>query len=177
MSKIVQLGGVLPDIPIFGNSFWSAAKKGKCIAWNLQKIFLDKQTDRFNKECIKSSVINLTNNEIKDIVKVIESLKTIAISLKRTTRKNTSQEGGFLNFLRPLMRAGLPLMKSLITPLAKIFLSAAVAAFQQNIYGSWSATPKISNKEMKGIMKIIEPYEELWLLKKGISEIIENGAK
>ena len=78
----------------------------------------------------------LTNNEIKDIVKVIESLKTIAISLKRTTRKNTSQEGGFLNFLRPLMRAGLPLMKSLITPLAKIFLSAAVAAFQQNIYGS-----------------------------------------
>ena len=54
-------------------------------------------------------------------MKVIESLKTIAISLKRTTRKNTSQEGGFLNFLRPLMRAGLPLMKSLITPLAKIF--------------------------------------------------------
>ena len=30
---------------------------------------------------------------------------------------------------------------------------------------------------MKGIMKIVEPYEELWLLKKGISEIIENEAK
>ena len=27
LSKIVQLGGVLPDIPIFGNIFSSAAKK------------------------------------------------------------------------------------------------------------------------------------------------------
>ena len=56
-------------------------------------------------------------------------------------------------------------------------MSAAVAAFQQNIYGSGSATPKISNKEMKGIMKIVKSYEELWLLKKEISEIIENEAK
>ena len=56
-------------------------------------------------------------------------------------------------------------------------MSAAVAAFQQNIYGSGTATPKISNKEMKGIMKIVKSYEELWLLKKEISEIIENEAK
>ena len=30
---------------------------------------------------------------------------------------------------------------------------------------------------MKGIMKIVKSYEELWLLKKEISEIIENEAK
>ena len=39
--------------------------------------------------------------------------------LKGITRKSTNQEGGFLNFLRLLMTAGLPLMKSVITPLAK----------------------------------------------------------
>ena len=36
----------------------------------------------------------------------------------------TSQEGGFLNFLRPLMTAGLPLLKSLLTSLAKRRLRA-----------------------------------------------------
>ena len=45
----------------------------------------------------------------------------------------TSQEGGFLNFLRPLLTAGLPLMKSVLTPLVKtvllpFVLSAAISA-------------------------------------------------
>ena len=42
--------------------------------------------------------------------------------IKGTTRKITCQEGKFLNFLRPLMTAGLPLMKSVLTAIAKIFL-------------------------------------------------------
>ena len=57
----------------------------------------------------------LTNNEIKDIMKVIESLENRGVSSKGTTRKITSQEGRFLSFLRPLMTAGLPV----ITPLVK----------------------------------------------------------
>ena len=63
--------------------------------------------------------IALTNNAIKDIVKVIKSLKNRGILLKGTARKITTQEGGFFNFVRPLMTAGLPLMKSVLTPLAK----------------------------------------------------------
>ena len=39
----------------------------------------------------------MTNNEIKDIMKVIKSLENRAILLRGTTRKITSQEGGFLN--------------------------------------------------------------------------------
>ena len=38
------------------------------------------------------------------------SLENREILLKGTTKKITSQEGGFINFLRPLMRAGLPLV-------------------------------------------------------------------
>ena len=43
--------------------------------------------------------------------------------MKGTTTKNTSQEGGFLNFIRLLTAAGLSLMKSKLTLLAKsVFL-------------------------------------------------------
>ena len=64
----------------------------------------------------------LTNNEIIDIMKVIKFLENRGILLKGTTTKITSQEGGFLNFIRLLMTAGLPLMKSALTPLAKSVL-------------------------------------------------------
>ena len=53
---------------------------------------------------ITGSGITLTNNEIKDIIKVIVGLsKNRGILLKGTTTKLSSQEGGFLNVLRPLM--------------------------------------------------------------------------
>ena len=57
---------------------------------------------------ITGSGITLTNNEMKANIKVIKSLEKRGVLLKGTTTKITSQEGGFLNFLRPLMTAGLP---------------------------------------------------------------------
>ena len=39
---------------------------------------------------------------------VIKSLENREILLKENTRKITSQEGGLLNFLRPLMSTSLP---------------------------------------------------------------------
>ena len=81
----------------------------------------------------------------KDIIKVIKPLENRGILLKGTTGKITSQEGRFLNFLRPLMTAGLPLMKSVLKPLAKRVLlpfglsaamPATVAAIQKKT--SWN---------------------------------------
>ena len=66
--------------------------------------------------------ISLTNNEIKDFIKVINSLENGGILLKGTTKRTTSQEGGFLNFFRPLVTTDLPLMKNLLTPLTKSLL-------------------------------------------------------
>ena len=66
----------------------------------------------------KGSGITLTNNEIKDIMKVIKSLENRGILLKGTTRKILIKN----SFLRPLMTAGLPLMKSVLMPLAKVVL-------------------------------------------------------
>ena len=120
MSKIIQLGEVTRDLPIFGNVFLGVAEKGTDIVRNLGKYFLDMPIDKFDNEYItgKGSGITLTNNEIKDVKEVIKFLENRGIFLKGTTRKITSQERGILNFLEPLMRAGLPLMKSLLTPLA-----------------------------------------------------------
>ena len=90
----------------------------------------------------KGSGITLTNNEIKNIMKVIYSLENRGILLKGTTRKIT---------------AGLPLMKSVLTTLAKsVFLplglsagmTTADAAIQKKIYGSGTTALIISNEEI-----------------------------
>ena len=47
--------------------------------------------------------ITLTNYEIKYIMIVIKSLENREILLKRTIREIATPEGGFLNFLRPLV--------------------------------------------------------------------------
>ena len=54
-------------------------------------------------------------------MKVIKSFKNTGILLIGTTTKTTSQEG-FLNFLRPLKTASLPLMENVLNPLAKSVL-------------------------------------------------------
>ena len=43
--------------------------------------------------------ITLTNNEIKDVMNVVRFIENRESLLKRTTRKITIQEGGFLNFI------------------------------------------------------------------------------
>ena len=119
-------------------------------------------------------------------MKVIESLENRGILLKGTIRKIASQEGGFLNFLRPLMTAGLPSMKSVLTALAKsvllplglsVGMSVADAAIEKKIYGSGTTTLVISNEEMEDIMRIVKLIEESGLLVEGISDTIKNGTK
>ena len=61
------------------------------------------------------------NNEIKYIMKLIKSLENRVILLTGTTAKSSSQKGGFLNFVRPLVTAGLPLIKNVLTLSARNF--------------------------------------------------------
>ena len=89
-------------------------------------------------------------------MKVIKSLENRGILLKRTTTKIASQKGEFLNFLKPSMEAGLPLIKNILTPLGNSVslpfgLSAAIsatdAAIQRKIYdGSGTTALVISNE-------------------------------
>ena len=84
------------------------------------------------------------------------------------------------------MTAGLPLMRSVLTPLAKSALlplgllagmSAADVDIQKKIYEAETATLIISNEEVVDAMRIAKSFEESGLLIKGISEIIKNEAK
>ena len=50
---------------------------------------------------------------------MIRSLENREILLTGTTKKITPQEGGFLNFIRPLMTVALALVKMLLTPPTK----------------------------------------------------------
>ena len=84
------------------------------------------------------------------------------------------------------MTAGIPLMKSVLTPLAKSVLlllgllagmSAADAVIQKKVYGSSTTALISSSEEMEDIMKIVKSFEESGLLIKGIRETIINKAK
>ena len=100
------------------------------------------------------------------------------------------QLGGFLGrLLGPLLKTGLPLIKSVIKPLAKSVLiplgltaaaSAADAGIHKKILGSGhnnNTTLIISNDEMDDILKIVKCLENSGLLLKGVSETIQNEAK
>ena len=88
------------------------------------------------------------------------------------------QSGGFLGrLLGPLLRTGLPLIKSVIQPLAKsvlipLGLTAAASAAdaginKKKILGSGhNRTLTISNDEIKDILKVVKSPEDSGLLLK-----------
>ena len=102
------------------------------------------------------------------------------------------QSGGFLGkLLGPLLKTGLPLIKSVIKPLAKSVLvplgltaaaSAADAGIHKKILGSGQPNNNnkiliISNDEMDHILKIVKSLEDSGVLLKGVNETIQNEAK
>ena len=98
------------------------------------------------------------------------------------------QSGGFLGkLLGPLLKTGLPLMKSVITPLAKSVLiplgltaaaAAADAGIHKKILGSGGHTTLIiSNKDIEDLIKIVKSLEDSRLLSKGGTESVQNEVK
>ena len=98
------------------------------------------------------------------------------------------QSGGFLGkLLGPLLKTGLPLIKNVIKPLAKIVLiplgltaaaSAADAGIHKKILGSGNMTTLIiSNDEMGDIIKIVKSLEDSSLLLKGVTETVQKEVK
>ena len=192
LSKMLQLGGFnIFDVMNIEDRLFKIPNKAKDLTKEVTLNDMIKTIDtsiNFLKSFKKvhGTGITLINNEIKDIMKVIKSSENRGTLLKGTTRNITSQEGGLLNFLRPLMTAGLPLMKNAFTPLAKkvllpsglsVGMSATEAAIQKKIYGSGTTALIISNEEMEDKMKIVKSLEESGLLVKGVSETIKNETK
>ena len=132
----------------------------------------------------------ITNRQVANIREAFAKNTSTDIKLSKTQLSKMIQSGGFLGrLLGPLLKTGLPLMKSVIKPLAKSVLiplgltaaaSAADAGIHKKILGSGhnnNTTLIISNDEMDDILKIIKSLEDSGVLLKGVSETIQHEAK
>ena len=81
-----------------------------------------------------------TNRQVSSIRKAFAKNTSTDIKLSKTQLSKMIQSGGFVGkFLGPLLRSGLPLMKSVIKPLAKsvlipLGLTAAASAADAGIH-------------------------------------------
>ena len=131
----------------------------------------------------------LTNREIANVRKAFANHSSTDIKLSKTQLSLLIQSGGFLGkLLGPLLKTGLPLMKSAIKPLPKSVLiplgltaaaSAADAGIHKKILGSGHNNTNliISNDEMDDILKIVKSLENSGVLLKGVSETIQHETK
>ena len=92
------------------------------------------------------------------------------------------QKGGFLKFLAPLLKSGLPLLKSVIKPLCMLGLTAAASAadavINKKVLGFGNHTPLIiSNDDMQDLLKLVKSLEDSGLLLDGNTETVKNEVK
>ena len=79
----------------------------------------------------------------------------------------------------PLLKSGLPLLKSVVKPLDMLGLTAAASAtdtaINKKILGSGNHTTLIiSNNDMQDFLKIVKSLEDSGILLNGITETIKN---
>ena len=123
----------------------------------------------------------LKDRQVSSIRKAFNNNSSVDIKSSKTQLSKMIQSGGFLGkLLGPLLKTGLPLIKNVITPLAKSVLiplgltaaaSAADAGIHKKILGSGGHTTLIiSNNEIEDLIKIIKSLEDSGLFLKGVTE-------
>ena len=94
----------------------------------------------------------LTNKQI--FVKLFSNHTLTDIKLLKA-QLTKMQKGGFLRFLAPLLKPGLPLLKSVIKPLGMLGLT--YATINKNILGSGNHTTLIiSNDDLNNLLEVIK---------------------
>ena len=104
----------------------------------------------------------LTNRQVANLCKAFANHTSTDIKLSKTQLSKMIQSSGFLGrLLGPLLKTGLPLLRSVIKPLGMLGLqmpaSATNAAINNIIFGYGATTLIISNNEMQDILKIVNP--------------------
>ena len=131
----------------------------------------------------------LTDRQVSSICKALTNNSSANIKFSETQLSKMIQSGGCLGkLLDPLLKTGLPLIKSVITRLAKSVLiplgltavaSAADAGIHKKILGSShnNTTLIMSNDEIGDIVKIVKSLEDAGILLKGVTETVQNEVK
>ena len=118
----------------------SQLNKLKSVVKNKQGTTLRMNTGKFNGKSLPRELL-LTTRQTTKLRNVIENNMSTDIKLSKAHISKIIQSGGFLGkLLGPLLKTGLPLLKSVIKPLVLLGLTAASSAIdagvQKKIYGS-----------------------------------------
>ena len=122
----------------------------------------------------------LLTKQVANFRKAFANNSSADIKLSKTQLSKMLQSGAFIGRpFGPLLKTGLPLIKNIIKPLAKIVLiplgltaaaSAVDAEIHKKILGSETTTLIILNDEMEDIIKTVKSVEGSGLLLKGVNE-------
>ena len=137
----------------------------------------------YNDEANFPHELLLTDRQVSSIRKAFSNNSLADIKFSKIQLSKMIESGGFLGkLLGPLLKTGLPLIKSVINQLVKSVLiplglaavaSAADAGIHKKILGSGNTTLIISNKDMEDLIKIVKSLEDSGLLLKGVIESIQ----
>ena len=141
-----------------------------------------------NNEAHSPHELLLTGRQVSSICKAFLNNSSVDIKFSKTQLSKMIQSGGFLGkLLGPLLKTGLPLIKNVITPLAKSVLillgltaaaSAADAGIHKKILESGGHTTLIiSNKDMEDLIKIVKSLEDFGLLLRVVTESVRTEIK
>ena len=170
------------------NKLKSAIKNETDVVLRLSSNMVGKSVDNTNFP----HELLLTNRQFPNLRKTFAKYLSTDIKFSKAQLSKMIQSGGFLGkFLGPLLKTGLPLIKSVIKSLAKSVLiplgltaaaSAADAGIHKKILRSGKANNNntlliISDDEMDDILKIVKSLEDSGVLIKGVTETIQNEAK
>ena len=164
------------------NKFKSAIKKETEVVLRLSSNMVGDNETNFPHNLL------LTNRQVSNLRKAFANHSSADIKLSKTQLSKMIQSGGFLGrLLGPLLKAGLPLIKNVIKPLAKSVLiplgltapaSAADVGIHKKIFGSGNMTTLIiSNDEIEDIIEIVKSLEDSGLLSKGVTKTVQNEVK
>ena len=123
-------------------------------------------------------ILLLINRRVANLRKAFAANHTSTDIKSSKAQSSKMQKEGFLRFLAPLLKSGLPLLKSVINPLGMIGLTAAAsatdAAINKKILGFGTTTLIVSNDEIQDILKIVKSLEDSGVLLKEVIETIHN---
>ena len=108
----------------------------------------------------------LTNRQVANLRKAFANHTSTDIKLSKV-QLTKMKKGGFLRFFAPLLKSGLPLLKSVIKPLGMLGLTAAAAAtdaaINKKIIGSGNPTTLItSNDDLNNLLEVIKSLEKIY---------------
>ena len=159
------------------NKLKSAIKNGTDVVLRLSSNMIGNSDDEANFP----HKLLLTNRQVPNICKAFSNYTSTDIKLSKA-HLIKMQKDGFLRFLAPLLKSGLPLLKSVIKPLGMLGLTAAVsaadAAINKKILAFGNRTTLIiSNDDMQNFLKIVKSLEDSGILLDGINETVKNKVK